>query len=242
MSNGKAPFEYEIILTADGSPTLSLWGGEKMHSLDGALSESLYIYGPAIGAAIENGGSNILSMGLGIGYNEIISHCHFHQKQMTEFHILSFEKVPELRTFFKEWIMDLSTPLNECFDNILKQITDQFSIDHNILKQELKTSLNEKRLLILESLESKNPSQKKYQGILYDAFSSNTDDYLWDENHIENFVDQYCDPHKCWFSTYAATGGLKRALKNKGFLLEKKAGFGKKRESTFATRSRRASE
>ena len=41
----------------------------------------------------------------------------------------------------------------------------------------------------------------------------------------------------CYFSTYAATGNLKRALKEKGFLLEKKAGFGFKRESTFATRS-----
>ena len=90
--------------------------------------------------------------------------------------------------------------------------------------------------LILKDLELKNSTTQLYTNILYDAFSNNTNEELWDQSFLEEFIESYCDREFCYFSTYAATSNLKRALKEKGFTLEKRQGFSRKRESTFAYR------
>ncbi len=73
---------FEPILTKDGSFTLKKIGlVEEMHARGGALSESIFIYFYALeqffkeckdGEEVE-----ILSIGLGMGYNEILSACAY---------------------------------------------------------------------------------------------------------------------------------------------------------------------
>ena len=154
MNDKKTSKIYEIIKTADGSPTLA-WvshkspkincsslstkfrekdnfdfkEGERMHSLHGAFSESLYIYGPCLEKAIEsnhafhkvstkNINSNdgkihkkpyltsprILSLGLGLGYNELITHGFLLKAKKNRFSLISFEKESELIHSFKSWL------------------------------------------------------------------------------------------------------------------------------------------
>ncbi|MBK7845346.1 MAG: hypothetical protein IPJ71_17000 [Bdellovibrionales bacterium] len=73
--NSNNPFQIEI--TQDGSPTLRLRDssglGESMHNLKGAFSETLYIYLPTLQRAFEwqEPETRLLSVGLGLGYNEL---------------------------------------------------------------------------------------------------------------------------------------------------------------------------
>lgn len=210
---------------------MALMGGEKMHSLDGALSESLYIYAPCIDAAVNAGTPKILSMGLGLGYNELISLA----LAPGPIQIVSFEKVDFLRREFICWLANDQSELTDCYRKILQLIASHFNISSIELKAKAQQALADKQLIVLESLPENNPFEFKFNSILYDAFSSETDSYLWTEEHLNSFMDEFCEKN-CWFSTYAATGALKRSLKNKGFELMSKPGFGRKRESTFASR------
>ena len=238
MSNRKA---YEIIKTADKSPTLSLAGGEKMHSLDGALSETLEIYGPVIEKSSQRDFPTILSMGLGLGYNEILSLGHLYKRNCQSFTLVSFETVDFLRTQWLAWIRGEKSELESCYEFILLAIANQLEIDHTKnLKGFALQAISKKQLVLNSALNIENSTETRFQGILYDAFSSNTDQNLWSEEHLNLFLTNYSHPEYCLFSTYAATGTLKRSLIENGFTLEKKKGFGKKRESTYAHRIQRA--
>ncbi len=258
MSNLKPQEDFDIFTTADGSPTISLLGGEKMHSLDGALSESLFIYGQCIENILDLPRSSVLSMGLGLGYNELMALGYFQKKNVTDFHLVSFEKVSFLRQSFLSWINGLekllasdsnllqdhlegfknSPPKNslfECYNQILFSLADHFSINPNQYFQFLLESLKSEKFMLLNELTEKNINHFKFNAIFYDAFSGNTDSPLWTQDHLENFIEQYCS-EVCTFSTYAATGNLRRALTKNGFKVELQKGFGKKRQSTFAVR------
>ena len=237
MSNIKADFSIDIIKTADGSPTLSLSGGEKMHSLDGAFSETQYIYGSTIKEVLSLPEQHILSLGLGLGYNEILSVALLLKSHKKNYRITSFEIVDELRSSFYNWAISYSsTELDSCYSSILDLIASEYDLNPILLKEHLKTDLLEQKIQLLGPLPSKNPNDFYYNAILYDAFSNHTDPELWSVEHFKDFFETYADPTVCFFSTYAATGNLKRALVENGFTVNKRKGFGQKRESTFAFR------
>lgn len=236
MSNRKAHPQFDIFTTADGSPTINLDGGEKMHSLEGAFSESLYIYAKTLEKTLKlEKDPHILSMGLGLGYNELISTAIISKKGLKESLILSFEKVDFLREAFLAWLQGEDSPLVEVYDLVLKTISSNFQVEPAYLKSTTQQSHSNGHLIIKSELLPLNPLPGKFNCVYYDAFSNETDGYLWTEEHLKQFIDEYCDTN-CFFSTYAATGNLKRALKEKGFSLEKRPGFGMKRESTRAFR------
>lgn len=235
MSNIKAPKPFDIIKTKDGSLTLSLSGGEKMHSTDGAISETSFIYGPVIEKLTLLKNPHILSMGLGLGYNEILTTSMFLASKVSNYTISSFEIVPELIKYFKSWAHEqTNTPLDICYNSALKMIATQFKLQESSIKKRISESLENKSFLILGPATAVNSQSFLYNGILYDAFSNHTDPELWDEDYLDQFINNYCDTHNCYFSTYAATGNLKRILKKNNFTIEKRKGFARKRESTFA--------
>lgn len=205
-----------------------------MHSMEGALSESLYIYRPPIEFSLESKTPHILSMGLGIGYNELMALAMLQLKSQENFKILSFESVPELRESFVDWALQKQSLLSECYNQVCHLIGSELGVETKVLMNTLRNALETRNLVIEESLTSKNPLDIKFNGVLYDAFSGGTDQSLWSEEHFDQFMAEYCDSKQCCFSTYAATGALKRSLKKNGFLFSKKAGFGMKRESTLA--------
>ena len=284
MNDKKNSKTYQPIKTADGSPTLVPLGSsserlistkstrglsnkeEPMHSLQGAFSESLSIYGACLSKVMKLKKIRILSLGLGLGYNELIAHGFLLKENKSQFLLVSFEKEPKLIEFFKSWlegkrfensnqsnlktqikefqneeVIELNDPsaqikLHECYDEILKRVSDCFGHKPEELRKFCYRSLKKEQFQIQGELPQKNPFHFGFTGILYDPFSSKSKPKLWLMNHLESFIESYCDPEKCIFSTYASTGDLKRALKSKGFHLTRRKGFSKKRESTLAVR------
>jgi hypothetical protein len=265
MSNKKPDLQIEIHYTADGSPTLSFNGGEKMHSMDGALSESLYIYGSCIEKTLNIEKPTILSMGLGLGYNELIGIGLLANAKKKDFFILSLDKenwlIDNLKNYIKYSVekskvnedsnnnhdiksqsnnqiaqdAPLIKTLYNCYDLIVSQVANALKIIPKDLIQLTWDALESGNLQISGDVKDIK-SQEKFNAILYDAFSGKTDQYLWSSNHLINFISTFCDENICYFTTYAATGDLGRSLKSSGFEVIKQKGYGKKRESTFALR------
>ncbi len=207
-----------------------------MHSLDGALSESLLIYQNCIKQAIDHSSVHILSMGLGLGYNEIIAATLLLKNKVSDYRLCSFESLPELRIFFMAWLKGQHCELEDVYDQIVTSIARLENLESTQIKKFLLNGFENQAFQIESALPTQNPWPWKFQSILYDAFSAKTDPSLWTEPHLIQFLNEFSDPNFCFFSTYAATGNLKRSLSQQGFTVQKQAGFGKKRESTFAYR------
>ena len=229
-------FEFKNLTTADGSPTLSLpptW--EPMHSLESAFSETQYIYQPTVELAFTQSPSpGFLSLGLGLGYNEILITCESIGQKKQPAWVRSFELVPELRDFFKAWIQRDSSPLNTVYDQIVNLYANKYQISETEILEQLKNFLA-KGILSIEGPISLQTDLSATNGILFDAFCAKTSPELWTAEFLHDFFKRTAG-NPCCMSTYACTGELRRALAAAGFIVEKRKGFANKRDSTFAKR------
>lgn len=229
---------------------------EYMHNSNGALSETLYIYGRALEAAKSL--NSVLSIGLGIAYCEILSFCYAYiVRNQSKLSLTSFEAHPILRQKFKYWIESKLKPEDPFFIHYEKTLElcirelstrdlgpelkkeELVSSRIETLKSEIKSmmlqALESQELELSGSLLSANQILKSFDVILFDAFSSQSSPDLWTEEFLNELLKRASHSHSV-FSTYACTGALKRALKNQGFELHIQAGFKGKRESTLAIR------
>jgi len=211
-----------------------------MHSLHGALSESLYIYEPTISAALKHSQEpHILSMGLGLAYNELIALALLATADKKHFSLASYEKEDFLNQSLVLWLQEKTHALTATYDLILSQISEHFKLSSQDLKSYAQESWLNGLWILNGELPHHSSPQKKFHALLYDAFSGKSDKDLWEEGRLNMFFHNYADPDSCFLSTYAATGNLTRALKTQGFHVEKKKGFGVKRESTWASRQKK---
>ncbi len=230
---------FEVIRTKDNSPSLrpkTSSGGplELMHSHDGALSETLYIYGKACERLFEIlDRPQILSVGLGLGYNELLT-AALSLKYNKKFELLSFESEELLKESFKAWLLDKSSPLTEIYNEILLNILSHLKMP-NDLATDIKNQLLNKDEWQLYGTLSPNSSPKPVHGILYDAYSSKSTPELWTEEFLFWFLENFSQKD-CLFVTYAATGVLNRILKNASFKRLNYKGFCSKREATWAVK------
>ena len=98
---------FEVEITGDGSPTLRLMPGECMHHSGGAAEETELIYGRVIRKSFEViPKPHFLSVGLGLGYVEMTIAREALLKQNFNFTLESFELVPELRDYLKQWLIE----------------------------------------------------------------------------------------------------------------------------------------
>lgn len=227
-------FEFKNIVTADQSPSLSFpptW--EPMHSLEGAFSETQYIYRPTVESAFTQASSpSFLSLGLGLGYNEILIASLFLKTKKTPTLIRSFELVSELRDFFCLWMENKTSPLASVYDTILSLYAAHDGLPVDELKQAL-VDLWKKNILRIEGPVTIHTHLEPMNAILFDAFCAKTSPDLWTVEFLHSFF-RNAGGSPCFVSTYACTGELKRALAAAGFAVEKRKGFAFKRESTFA--------
>lgn len=268
-------FPFAWIPTKDGSFTLKpiQEGSEWMHSLEGAYSESQYIYGEAIRSALDaylqqnharfpteeeefSGGLSVqqsevsgqplkfkaFSLGLGLGYVEWIMALECLKREV-DFEIHTYELEDSLKRLF---LQNVHSHESEAFaylrPHLLKDYSwEEFALGLNVLKHNFsETNLGDESqapVLILNGAldfhtveQVKNPCHL----ILYDAYSSKSQNELWEEQMLSGFLKSFADENFCVFATYASTSTLKKALKNKGFELELKKGFARKRESILA--------
>lgn len=231
--------QYQLSQTEDGSPTLlttySSGVAEKMHHFRGAMTESLYIYEPAAIWSLENApNTHVMSLGLGLGYNELISVATaLRLKKPVE--ITTFEIDEELSQAFLNWLRGETTPWFEAYDQIEKWLETRDGLPKGSLRQELAHAHATGRWRLLGAFPQVLPVGDQYSAIFYDAFSGKMDSPLWDQTFLNEFLARHAAPDSV-LATYASTGNLKRALRQNQFTLHEKKGFAGKAESTFATR------
>ena len=233
--------KYEIFVTRDGSPTLQ-WirtedgYGEKMHHSAGALSESLFIYHECLKHALAAGWpARILSLGLGLGYNELIAVAALRQTGIRDWKIWSFEVVDFLRDEFRQWLEGQDSQLSAVYDNIAILIASHFQIPSTKLKADVYAGWSDGRLELRAGFPQDSKGVEGCTNVFYDAFSKKMDPELWDEATLASNLNPLLS-RRCVLATYAATGSLNRALKSLGFRLTPRTGFQGKRESTLAIR------
>ncbi len=234
--------DHKTILTEDGSPSIvtTYENGvtEKMHHFRGALTESIYVYVPAVEWSFtKHPCPSVMSLGLGLGYNELLTvaaairHCL--ANQMT---LVTFESDEGLKDHFKNWLLNIAvTPLDATYTQIIEQIAQAENVSPEILKSSAAALLKAGLWSIRGSFPEELTDADRFGAILYDAFSSKMDGPLWSEELLKHFLMKHAAP-ECAFATYASTGALKRALKANGFQIQSKSGFGGKKECTFSIR------
>lgn len=229
---------YELVRTEDRSPTLRWLGSETqetMHHRGGAYSETQQIYGQPLRDCLKSGGSSALSVGLGLGYNEILVALEAFQAGLkpSQFKLLSYESDPFLKLHFLTWVLEGG----ENSDLVYDEIFQFFNSPHKAkVKFWLKEAYETGTWKLESALESDFQLRESYECLFYDAFSSKTSPHLWQEEFLVRFFEEACAP-KAWVTTYACTGALKRALKENGFQLTIREGFQSKRNSTLGVRS-----
>ncbi len=231
---------YLIKLTADGSPTLQTQqkNQESMHHSGGAYSETQLIYGQMIADCLRQGGRRFLITGLGLGYIEwtLIDQVLKAAVDPSQVFIVSIENDLDLVNSQKNFISGKT-------DSQTLKIASRFFTDFLDIQKILDEKFMNGSWQIISDLNQISESasktlagfsEQRFQGICYDFYSSKQDPHLWSEDFLKNFLAQFADPNGCYFSTYACTGALKRALLQQNFTVIKKPGFCQKRDSTFA--------
>ena len=232
---------------------------ESMHSLKGAFSETVYIYGTAIQRCLTSfsvpsaqssvlssggGGPRIFSLGLGLGYVEILAAALVLKAEEGFTGVSqiaggeSFEIVPELREWFVSWVSGepVRADFQVAYDDILRRTAEQTGILPEQIRAQMHKMIQSGRWKIRPALDATTEFKERFHCICFDAFSSKTSPDLWSEEFLTAFF-QKVAAESCVLATYACTGALKRTLRAARFELTIREGFSSKRDSTFAVRS-----
>ncbi len=139
--------KYLFFRTKDNSPSISLanpiFRTELMHSVDGAFTETVYLYEPVIDcAAASSDYCRFLSVGLGMGYIEIMVVAYFLKHGLLnkkKLQIFSFEKDNCLRDFFVSYFLGGNLP--KIFEHTYDEIVNLYGNKYEINSRELKLSI-----------------------------------------------------------------------------------------------------
>jgi tRNA U34 5-methylaminomethyl-2-thiouridine-forming methyltransferase MnmC len=235
LNNEWIPQGYKLVATEDGSPSLCWINSETtetMHHRGGAYAETQQIYGSAVRRAfaeVKDDEVAFLSLGLGMGYNEILVALESVRSQKT-FKLISYEADTFLVERFLAWVN--SVDANPVYP-FVAQLFSSDAVEIEKVKIALRTALQNKQWIICGALVDQFQAPPfLVHCVLYDAFSSKTSPHLWIEEFLNRFLQSFAAAD-CIFSTYACIGTLKRALKSQNFKLTIRDGFFGKRNSTL---------
>ena len=244
---------YDFFITADGSPSIclssSIYRPEAMHHRQGALSESLFVYHGVLSEALtRQAPPQILSVGLGCGYNEMIAVAHFLNAEQTQpfpqdFYLESFEGETEIRTAFLNWLNnkaeanpdELQKELRQTFSLVADKVSAHFQLKTDSLRQKMLQLVNEKKFVLRDWLRDDTSFTHTFGVIFFDAFSRQSTPDIWSDAFLIRFLNKVA-ADRCGIATYAATGSLNRALRATQFERTEMPGFSGKRQSTRAFR------
>jgi hypothetical protein len=241
--NSTNTLSYFFYKTKDDSVSVSLkteqYGTELMHSVDGAFSETIYLYEDVVKYVLSQSEIKVpsfLSLGLGMGYVEILLCAYLLKNNICNpVRIFSYEKEFELRDFFRKYIFNEEIPavFKNAYDDIISKFTIYYKLDSD-LKLAIQNKIKQNEIILNADYNMNTQLDYSINGLFFDAFSINTSPDLWEDSLLHKIL-SLCDT-KAAFATYAARTHLKRVLLEHGFHLEKKKGYGGKKESTFAYR------
>lgn len=259
---------YEVLVTRDGSPSLakkldtrhpsesgtSLGDtqprGEAMHHLGGAFSETLLIYGTPLERAFKVGARSVGSVGLGLGYNEVLVAALATCRGLRHIHLQSWESDSNLVQVFHQALVGMAgsvdstfganaaTPQKSCSE-ILQRFASHFPSQPGddggeFLARWLVQAKQSGSWQVLGDLLG-SPSEQPLEVVLFDAFSSRSQPELWNESFLQSWLEASCAPD-CVFSTYACTSALKRVFRRSSWTIHPRPGAFGKKESFLASR------
>lgn len=246
MKNPPSIPPYRFHFTADGSPTLELSYNdnlsEYMHNSQGAFEESVYIYGQVLEEAMQASSSlAVLSLGLGLGYNEILTAALAlkFKRSAESLSLTSFETETFLTENFDEYVRQGSPhpQFQSAYSWITSAAAERYGVDSRQILLLLQQWRSQQRWKVEgEFRPFEIEAQQKWNVFLYDAFSRKMSPQLWSEEALSHLLSRHVLT-PCFFTTYAATGALKRSLRSQGFSLRERPGFSGKRDSTLAFKS-----
>jgi tRNA 5-methylaminomethyl-2-thiouridine biosynthesis bifunctional protein len=233
---------FDWVKTEDGSWSLNFTSdeglSEMMHHRAGALAESKYIYQKALDDVfLRVNEPRILSVGFGLGYNELLAMESALRSKKT-FNMISFEKEAVL---FKTFLAELERFLNlnpkfrsktshpslspylEIFSGFNPRVCEGLFQYYFKRFWNLRGELNPHSYVGL-------PRQDL---ILWDIYSPKIDTNLWASGFLKYFLTAVSAPGAV-FVTYACNRKLKDSLTSAGFEVARVAGFANKKHSTWA--------
>ena len=226
------PPNYEKTPTDDGSFTLkSLNFDENCHSTGGATEETIYNY--IVGTGVNNltlPQTNIFEVGFGLGIGAILSFIEA-KKQKKKLNFFSMEIDENLIHWFKNSVND---ELNELFP--FERLEKKNDLYYSVAGE-----LGELVIFIGDAFKNKTAIEGevnqrcKINKIYQDAFSPKRNPDLWKVEWFE-FL-KSISSQDVLLSTYSASHGFRKNLKELGFFVYNKKGFAQKRSMTIASLS-----
>ncbi|HPF50132.1 MAG TPA: tRNA (5-methylaminomethyl-2-thiouridine)(34)-methyltransferase MnmD [Draconibacterium sp.] len=214
-------YERKIIATADGSKTLFIPAmNEQYHSVNGALTESDYVFLEKGFRYHPSASPGIFEVGFGTGLNALLTVLEA-EKSKRYTHFTSIEKHPLTKdeinalnygTLLSEEAVEIFRKLHSAEWETDVRISEYFSL-HKI-KADLK------------SWEIKN--RGGYDVIYFDAFGPDKQPDMWDATILSKIYDA-CSQGAI-FVTYSAKGEIRRRLESCGFKMERLPGPPGKRQ------------
>jgi len=219
--------ERQLIETADGSKTLFIPEmNEQYHSLNGALTESIYVFLQQGFLAHKANSLSIFEVGFGTGLNALITALEANNSKRKT-HFVSIEKYPisqneilELNygSLFSKEAIQLFQKMHDAEWNRKVMISDYFSIQK--INADLKTY--------------NFPKDEKFDIIYFDAFGPDKQPNMW-QNDIFLKIYSACRQDAI-FVTYSAKGEIRRNLAACGFEMERLPGPPGKRQMLRGTK------
>lgn len=238
----RLPPHFHEITTADGSPSLSYRSAEGaapegMHHAAGARAETLYVYGPVIEFTLlesrrRGGRVRLVSLGLGLGYHEILAAALALKSPGAKLAMNSFESDPFLRASFAAWLEGQN---DLALAAAYEKICAGFGVRASDVREVFLSEAGTIDLILEDRLDDQRQIPDGVTGFLWDAFSRKTSPELWEEEFLVACF-RKASPYGAQLATYARNGPLKRALHRAGFQLQDQPGFANKRSSTRARR------
>lgn len=216
--------DIRTIITQDGSHSFYLPSiDESYHSDRGAIQESSHIFIKEGFAQMSMATVRILEVGFGTGLNALLTLLES-EKSGKRVIYTALEKYPLSQT-----------KLNRLNYVTLLGLTDKKTIFDKIhfatweKKEQIDTHFE---LLKCETDFTRSPLQGEFDLVYFDAFSPQKQPEMWTEEMFEKIYQHTALGGR--FVTYSVKGTVKRALKNVGFVVEKRPGPPGKREILVA--------
>lgn len=210
----------EIIITSDGSKTISLpdWN-EQYHSKHGAIQEAYHVFIKSGLDLFSEGEINLLEIGFGTGLNAFITLLET-QKKNLKIYYTGVEAYPVAKDEVAQ--LNYVTALKALS---FKEIFDRM---HNVSWEEGHT-LSENFTLLKRQLFFKDIEDKDTFDLIYfDAFGARVQPELWTEDIFKIMYESL--KKNGILVTYSAKGSVRRAMQAVGFSVERLPGPPGKRE------------
>ena len=222
--------QREIRYTADGSVTILVpESGITFHSMNGAITESMYVF---IEAGLkywfqQNKSINqcrIFEMGFGTGLNALLTA----QEALQSGQSIYYETV-ELYPLEDELVADL----NYC-DQFEQPLCTILLGAMHACPWEIETGIGDFSIKKVKASLSDYQTDQKFDIIYFDAFDPNVQPELWEESIFHKLYNTLVTGGI--LVTYSSKGAVRRAMQSAGFIVEKLPGPPGKREIVRATK------